>query len=133
MDVEQLAQTDVVLPSMDVEVTTVPRTPITIGRSPAAVYVIADRLAQPDGVWAPFEIPRFYRGIITPTLRQYTLELVEDVGENEGDEELVKKKNDRKVKMRYIDSSENARSSEEKKKEIRTTVFGRGFEGLDGQ
>jgi hypothetical protein len=45
----------------------------------------------------------------------------------------VKKKNDSEVKMRYVDSSENARSSEEKKKEIKTTVFGRGFEGLDDE
>ena len=53
--------------------------------------------------------------------------------ENGLDEEPVKKKNDSEVKMRYVDSSENARSSEEKKKEIKTTVFGRGFEGLDDE
>lgn len=53
--------------------------------------------------------------------------------ENGVDEEPVKKKNDSEVKMRYVDSSENARSSEEKKKEIKTTVFGRGFEGLDDE
>jgi pimeloyl-ACP methyl ester carboxylesterase len=35
-----------------------------LGFNPAVVYVIADRLAQPDGRWAPFQIPRFYRGII---------------------------------------------------------------------
>ena len=35
-----------------------------LGYNPAVVYLIADRLGQPDGAWAPFEIPRFYRGII---------------------------------------------------------------------
>jgi hypothetical protein len=53
--------------------------------------------------------------------------------ENGVDEEPVKKENDSEVKMRYVGSNENARSSEEKKKEIRTTFFGRGFEGLDGE
>lgn len=53
--------------------------------------------------------------------------------ENGVDEEPVKKENDGKVKMRRSDSSENPRSSEEKKREIKTEVFGRGFEGLDGE
>jgi pimeloyl-ACP methyl ester carboxylesterase len=35
-----------------------------MGFNPAVVYVIADRLAQPDGSWAPLQIPRFYRGVI---------------------------------------------------------------------
>lgn len=37
-----------------------------LGFNPAVVYVVADRLAQPDGSWRPFEVPRFYRGIIRP-------------------------------------------------------------------
>ena len=35
-----------------------------LGFNPAVVFTVADRLAQPDGVWARFEVPRFYRGII---------------------------------------------------------------------
>ena len=53
--------------------------------------------------------------------------------ENGVDEEPVKKESNNKVKLRRIDSSDEARSSEEKKKEIKTTVFGRGFEGLDDE
>ena len=53
--------------------------------------------------------------------------------ENGVDEEPVKTSNDSEVKMKYVDSSENPQSSEEKKKEIKTTVFGRGFEGLDDE
>ena len=52
---------------------------------------------------------------------------------NGADEEPVQKENDSKVKLRRIDSSDEAQSSEEKKRKIRTTVFGRGFEGLDGK
>lgn len=33
-----------------------------IGHHPAALYVIADRLAQPDGDWRPFEPPGWLRG-----------------------------------------------------------------------
>ena len=35
-----------------------------LGFNPAAVYVIADRLAQADGTWGPFRVPRFHRGVI---------------------------------------------------------------------
>jgi pimeloyl-ACP methyl ester carboxylesterase len=36
-----------------------------LGWNPAALYVIADRLAQPEGNWVPFEAPAPYRRIIT--------------------------------------------------------------------
>ncbi len=36
-----------------------------LGFNPAAMYVIADRLAQPIGAWSPFEAPAPYRRIIT--------------------------------------------------------------------
>jgi pimeloyl-ACP methyl ester carboxylesterase len=35
-----------------------------LGFNPAAVYVVADRFAQSDDTWAPFRVPRFYRGVI---------------------------------------------------------------------
>jgi pimeloyl-ACP methyl ester carboxylesterase len=37
-----------------------------LGYNPAVVYIIADRLAQRDGEWESFEVPRLYRGIIRP-------------------------------------------------------------------
>ena len=65
---------------------------------------------------------------------QETDQKVDTTGQENGlDEEPVKKENDSEVKMRYVGSSENARASEEKKKEIKTTVFGRGFDGLDDE
>jgi len=51
----------------------------------------------------------------------------------EVEEEPVKKENDSKVKLRRIDSSDEARSSEKKKGEIKTAFFGRGFEDFDGE
>jgi fermentation-respiration switch protein FrsA (DUF1100 family) len=38
---------------------------IGLGFNPAAEYVVADRLALPEGVWTPFVAPAPYRGIIT--------------------------------------------------------------------
>jgi pimeloyl-ACP methyl ester carboxylesterase len=32
-----------------------------LGHHPAAIYAIADRLAQPEGTWEPFKAPRFLR------------------------------------------------------------------------
>lgn len=33
--------------------------------NPAAVYVVADRLAQPRGSWSPFEVPRLASGLLS--------------------------------------------------------------------
>lgn len=38
---------------------------IGLGHNPAVIYVVADRLAQPDGGWRPIHIPSPYRRIIT--------------------------------------------------------------------
>jgi pimeloyl-ACP methyl ester carboxylesterase len=32
--------------------------------NPAVLHIVADRLAQPEGEWQPFEIPRVYSGVI---------------------------------------------------------------------
>ena len=32
-----------------------------LGHHPAVLYAIADRLAQPEGTWAPFRAPLFLR------------------------------------------------------------------------
>ncbi len=39
---------------------------IGLGHNPAVVYVIADRLAQPEGEWKPLHVPTPYQRIITP-------------------------------------------------------------------
>ncbi len=44
MDIEQLSRTDVVVPSMDIEVTSVAKQESTVGRSPAAVFVISSQM-----------------------------------------------------------------------------------------
>ena len=32
-----------------------------LGHHPAALWAVADRLAQPEGTWEPFQAPRFLR------------------------------------------------------------------------
>jgi iron complex outermembrane receptor protein len=46
MDIEQLSRQEVVVPSLDVEVTSVSRQESTIGRSPAAVFVITQEMIR---------------------------------------------------------------------------------------
>jgi pimeloyl-ACP methyl ester carboxylesterase len=36
---------------------------VGLGHNPAALWVVADRLAQPEGSWKPFVPPRFARGL----------------------------------------------------------------------
>ncbi len=38
---------------------------VGLGHNPAVVYLVADRLAQQEGEWAPFTAPAAYRRIIT--------------------------------------------------------------------
>jgi pimeloyl-ACP methyl ester carboxylesterase len=40
-----------------------------LGWNPAVLYLIADRLAQPEGTWAPFDAPLPYGRIITSVSR----------------------------------------------------------------
>ncbi|MHB1036924.1 MAG: TonB-dependent receptor plug domain-containing protein [Pirellulales bacterium] len=49
LDVEQLAKTDVVVPSMDLEVTSVSKQESTVGRSPTAVFVITQDMIRRSG------------------------------------------------------------------------------------
>jgi iron complex outermembrane recepter protein len=50
MDVEQLAQAPVIVPSMDTPVTSVTREASTVGRSAAAVFVITNEMIRRSGV-----------------------------------------------------------------------------------
>ena len=56
----------IVQPSPNAENLRVSGSHTGLGFNPAAVYVIADRLAQADGEWAAFRVPRMYRSIIRP-------------------------------------------------------------------
>ena len=49
MDLDQLSRTDVKVPAMDVEVTSVTKQESTVGRSPAAVFVITPEMIRRSG------------------------------------------------------------------------------------
>lgn len=51
LDIEQLAKTPVVVPSMDIPVTSVSKQESTVGRSPAAIFVITPVTYVPRGVY----------------------------------------------------------------------------------
>ncbi|NNF64025.1 MAG: alpha/beta fold hydrolase [Acidimicrobiia bacterium] len=38
---------------------------VGLGHNPAVIYIIADRLAQPEGRWTPFVAPAAYRRVVT--------------------------------------------------------------------
>jgi len=63
LDIEQLARTDVVVPSMDIEVTSVTRTESTVGRSPAAVFVITPEMIRRSGATCIPEVLRMVPGL----------------------------------------------------------------------
>jgi len=60
---ETLARQDVVIPSMDVEVTSVARQESTVGRSPAAVFVITGEMIRRSGVRSLPEALRLVPGV----------------------------------------------------------------------
>ena len=63
MDIEQLGRVDVVVPSMDLEVTSVTRTESTVGRSPAAVFVITPEMIRRSGATSIPEVLRMVPGL----------------------------------------------------------------------
>ena len=60
---ESLARQDVVVPAMDVEVSTVARQDSTVGRSPAAVFVITSEMIRRSGANSVPEILRMVPGL----------------------------------------------------------------------
>jgi iron complex outermembrane receptor protein len=50
LDIDQLANVDVVAPSLNMEVSTVERTESTVGKTPAAVFVITNEMIRRSGV-----------------------------------------------------------------------------------
>lgn len=63
MDIEQLAKVDVVVPSMDIEVTSVSKQESTVGRSPAAVFVITAEMIRRNGATSVPELLRMVPGL----------------------------------------------------------------------
>ena len=63
MDIEQLAKVDVVIPSMDIEVTSVTKQESTVGRSPAAVFVITAEMISRSGSTSVPELLRMVPGL----------------------------------------------------------------------
>ena len=63
MDIEQLGQVDVVVPAMDVEVTSVTRTESTVGRSATAVFVITPEMIRRSGATSVPEVLRMAPGL----------------------------------------------------------------------
>jgi iron complex outermembrane recepter protein len=63
MDIEQLAKTPVVVPSMDIPVTTVTKEQSTVGRSPAAVFVITNEMIRRSGATCIPEALRMAPGV----------------------------------------------------------------------
>lgn len=63
MDIEQLASLDVVAPGMSVEVSTVLRNESTVGRSPAAIYVIDNEMIRRSGARSVPEVLRLVPGL----------------------------------------------------------------------
>ena len=63
MDIEQLSRVDVVVPALDVEVTTVARQESTVGRSPAAVFVITPEMIRRSGATSIPELLRMVPGL----------------------------------------------------------------------
>lgn len=63
MDLEQLTRADVVVRAFETEVTSVTRTESTIGRSPAAVYVITEEMIRRSGATSLPEALRLAPGL----------------------------------------------------------------------
>lgn len=63
MDIEQLARTSVVVPSMDVPVTSVSKEPSTVGRSAAAIFVITNEMIRRSGATCIPEALRMVPGL----------------------------------------------------------------------
>ncbi len=63
MDLDQLSKADVKVPSMDVEVTSVTKQESTVGRSPAAVFVITPEMIRRSGATNVPEALRMAPGV----------------------------------------------------------------------
>ncbi len=63
LDIEQLAKTDVVVRSLDMEVTSVAREKSTVGHSPAAVFVVTPEMIRRSGATSVPQVLRMVPGM----------------------------------------------------------------------
>ncbi|MBN2024529.1 MAG: TonB-dependent receptor [Pirellulales bacterium] len=63
LDIDQLSKVDVIAPSLDMEVSTVARAESTVGRSPAAVFVITNEMIRRSGARSIPEVLRLAPGV----------------------------------------------------------------------
>ncbi len=63
LDIDQLGNVDVVVPSFDIEVSSVTRSKSTIGKSPAAVFVITSEMIRRSGSTSVPELLRMVPGL----------------------------------------------------------------------
>jgi len=63
MDIEQLAKVDIRAPALNVEVTSVSKQPSTVGRSPAAIFVITNEMIRRSGATSIPEALRLAPGL----------------------------------------------------------------------
>lgn len=68
MDLESLGRVDVVAPSFAVEVTSVTKSEGTVGKSPAAIYVITNEMIRRSGVTSVPEALRMAPGLVVSRL-----------------------------------------------------------------
>ena len=66
MDLDQLSKVDVKVPALDVEVTSVTKQESTVGRSPAAVFVITPEMIRRSGAMNVPEALRMCRASTWP-------------------------------------------------------------------
>jgi iron complex outermembrane recepter protein len=63
MDLDQLANVDVVVPSLDIEVTSVSKQESTVGRSPAAIFVVSSEMIRRSGATTIPDLLRLVPGL----------------------------------------------------------------------
>lgn len=72
MDIEQLSQVDIDTPSFDVEVTSVAKQESTVGKSPAAVFVITSEMIRRSGKKTIPELLRMAPGVEVSRMDNHT-------------------------------------------------------------
>ncbi len=72
MDIEQLRTTSVAAPSFDVEVTSVTKSESTVGRSPAAIYVITSEMIRRSGCTTIPDLLRMVPGMDVAQMNSHT-------------------------------------------------------------
>lgn len=72
LDIEELGKVDIVVPSFDVEVTSVTRSESTVGKSPAAVFVVTQEMIRRSGATSVPEALRLVPGLQVARIDAHT-------------------------------------------------------------